>query len=209
MSSLQKQYEELQRRQSLAEENKMTSESQSETAFQNKDANGESCINEIASGTDLQQENHVAENTEDVNLTVSAGKKTAEDSGNSEINVHHTEYREMCEHGAEGNADFSEIKSKPDCNIEQPEKAENVEAESKQKTAFRHGLRFSYGIRLIAALYLFYVVFKMYQTRDLNTGTNKLISYGFMIFFALVGLHLLINSLRGTKKLNDEMRRKK
>ncbi|MDO4438512.1 MAG: hypothetical protein Q4B86_03580 [Eubacteriales bacterium] len=82
-----------------------------------------------------------------------------------------------------------------------------MEAENKDKKeltqdqAMRKSLKVSYAIRSIAGMYLLYVAFQMYRTMDLNTGGTRLVSNLFMVFFAIVGLVMIITSFRGTRKL--------
>ncbi len=78
---------------------------------------------------------------------------------------------------------------------------QNNKRELTQDQVMRKSLKVSYAIRTIAGFYLLYVAFQMFRTMDLNTGGTKLVSNMFMIFFAIVGLVMIITSLNGTRKL--------
>lgn len=81
------------------------------------------------------------------------------------------------------------------------EEQHSAKKELTQDQAMRKSLKVSYAIRSIAGFYLLYVAFQMFRTMDLNTGGTKLVSNMFMVFFAIVGLVMIITSLNGTRKL--------
>lgn len=195
MGSLREQYEEMKQRAELTEperDEEPEKESEASGSFE-KSGTGMADLNEADTG---RSEAHGAEaDTESGESTFAAARIMTEQENNAS---------EGTERGL-AEKSVSEYESK---ETDENKAGTASEKEAQSSAMLRRGLRFSYGIRLIAALYLFYISFKMYQTRDLNTGMNQAVSYGFMIFFVLVGIFLLVNSIRGSKKLNDEQKKK-
>ena len=68
----------------------------------------------------------------------------------------------------------------------------------------RSSLQLSCALRTMAGLYLLYVEYGMFQTRDLNGGLKQLVSYGFMAVFAVAAVLFLYTGIRGLKRLHDE-----